>query len=150
MKKLHAHAGIACLLLLAACSNPAPEAPANAVTNETIVVPVESEPSETPNETADIAGAVGKWVDDENDTYSFVEDGSITSAGQVSMTGNWTKAGDERYEVDLNSPVGLSKGVACVYGDTMAMRIGDGTITLLGRVGADGKPAAVDKSATCD
>jgi hypothetical protein len=103
---------------------------------------------EVPANEADIV--VGKWVDDENDTYSFLADGSISSVGQVSMTGKWEKDGEDRYAVDLISPVGLSKGLACVQEDTMAMRIGDGELTLLGRVGADGKPAEVDKAVTCD
>jgi hypothetical protein len=145
MTKLSRFALLACLPLAAAACTSAPETPAN----DSGVTPPVAAPVETPAPAAGDA-VVGRWVDDENDAYSFAADGAISSAGQVSLTGRWAKDGEARYDVDLNTPAGLAKGVACVRGDTMAMRIGDGTVTLLGRTGADGQAATPDNSVTCD
>jgi len=144
MKNIAVLALTACLAMTAACKS-APETPASdtAAANTAIANP----PPVTPDAGPSIAGS---WVDDENDTYTFMADGMVSSVGQVSMNGNWKADGEDRYAVDLNSPAGLAKGVACVSGDTMAMRIGDGTLTLLGKVGADGKPAKPDVSVTCE
>ncbi|MES2989030.1 MAG: hypothetical protein V4808_14090 [Pseudomonadota bacterium] len=141
MKKISTLAVVACLTMIAACSTSAPEAPAantSAPAPDAVLAP------------ANAASIVGSWVDDENDTYTFAADGTATGSGQVSMTGSWKADGEDRYAVDLNSPAGLAKGTACVSGDTMGMRIGDGSLTLLGKVGADGKAAAVDSSMTCE
>ena len=136
---------IACLAIVAGCTS-APETPTSDTAATNGATPVANVPPITPSDAPSI---VGKWVDDENDTYTFMADGMVSSAGQVSMSGNWKADGERRYAVDLNSPAGLAKGVACVSGDTMAMVIGDGSTTHLGRVGADGKPTPPDTSITC-
>ena len=146
MKKIATLTIATCLAMTTACSKTAPEAPATPIANT-------AGPALFPDAAAPITNAasiVGSWVDDENDTYSFAADGTVTGSGQVSMNGSWKADGEDRYAVDLNSPAGLAKGVACVRSDTMAMRIGDGTLTLLGRTGANGQAAAVDASVTCE
>lgn len=145
MKTIPALTVAACLILTAGCKS-APETPASdtAATNTSTAAPA------APAAPVATASIVGAWVDDENDTYTFMADGTATGSGQVSMNGSWKADGADRYAVDLNSPAGLAKGVACVSGDTMAMVIGDGSTTLLGKVGTDGKPAAVDASVKCE
>lgn len=148
MKKIAALTIGACLTMTAACSKPA-ETPASETANSTASTPAAAAADAAPP-AANAASIVGSWVDDENDTYTFAADGTVTGSGQVSINGSWKADGEDRYAVDLNTPAGLARGVACVSGTTMGMRIGDGSLTLLGKVGADGKPAVVDSAMTCE
>jgi len=150
MTKLSALTTIACLAVLAAgCSKPAPVAPANDTAAATPAPAAAVTPATaTPPAAAD--AIVGKWVDDENDTYTFAADGAVTSANHASLAGTWKPDGEARYDLDLTLPEGVTKGLACVDGDTMAAHIGGDELDYLGRVGADGQPAKPDTTLKCE
>lgn len=151
MKMLSTLAVTLCLAAtMAGCSKPAPAAASNEGANAGAAASPNAVAPAAPAAADSAEPLVGKWLDDENDTYSFAADGTITSTGQVSMTGTWKKDGEDRYDIDLNSPAGLSQGLACVTGDTMVAHIGGDELTYLGRIGADGQAAKPDTTLKCE